>query len=236
MKSLPVPPHEMSYPPDNVTALSQPQASQGPHFRHLSRMARLSLYTLLIAALGGPSCLVTSSPDFQKPERTPPFLTNLSPPPYQIIPLRSLPGLPRAYPLQTITFEVVSEDLQSKPLQAVMLLDFGGFGVGDEPTRLWGTGNIPAGHINSPPRDPIKADIQLNSNVASPGCHSATLVVSHEFTDIGATKITPKDEKDVATATWWFDLDDDNSDMLTSCVGRGATTPDAGADGEAGSP
>src|SRR5439155_2025233 len=183
MKSQPVPTHEMSHPPGRLTSLSRPASVRHRKFRHLSYVAWASLCVVAIAVLGGPSCLLTSNPDFTKPQRTPPFLTNITPAPYQIIPVNTLAQQP-----QTFTFEVVSEDLQSSDLQAVLILDFHGFSSPDVPARPWGTANIPAGHLNTPARDSVKAEFTFSASTPR-GCHSATLVVTHAFVDILAPKL-----------------------------------------------
>jgi hypothetical protein len=141
------------------------------------------------------------------------------------------------YPLQNVTFQVVSEDLQSAPLQAVLLLDFEGFLTPLKNPPLWSKPDIPPGHFNDPsatPREPIKADFPFPSNI-SPGCHSATLAVSHEFKqELGTNKIEPKDSKDVALATWWFDIiNPSDPNPPSGCVIVGPPTADAGVDGAA---
>ena len=51
MKHQPVPPHEMSYPPDNVTALSQESTPERREFRHLGFLARVSLFLFALASV-----------------------------------------------------------------------------------------------------------------------------------------------------------------------------------------
>jgi hypothetical protein len=190
---------------------------------------------MLLAALGGPGCLITSSPDFEKPQRTPPFLTNLSPAPYEIVPVKAVPGTQGMYlPPPPITFAVVSEDLQTPFLQALLLLDFKGFMSPDVPQRLWGFDKIPGGHLNDAPRPGPPVDYNFNGVTA--GCHSATLAVTHEFVNLLAPKTKPVDDHDVALVTWWFDLDPGNGNVLSTCVVHGGTTGDAGAEAEAGGP
>jgi hypothetical protein len=237
MKSKPVPPQEMSYPPGNVTELSRPRSADRRKFRHLWRVARLSLFLAVLAALGGLSCLITSSPDFAKPTRTPPFLTGLTPAPYLVVSVRAVsPGM---YLPQQIGFQIVSEDLQSAPLQGLLIRDFEGFSAPIK-DRLWLDTNIPPGHFNdpsAPTREPIKIEFPFPVGI-NPGCHSVTLAVSHEFTsDLGTNKIAPKDPGDIATATWWYELTDPIvADPPPGCGGPVAPMSDAGADVEGGVP
>jgi hypothetical protein len=230
MRFRPVPPHQMSYPPGRLTRMSQPKVSEALHFRHLSRLAWASLCLLAVAALGGPSCLVTTSPEFAQPVQTPPFLTNLSPNPYQIQTIRSAQGATTGYePAGPITFDVVSEDLQSPPLQAALLLDFQGLGVPYDIPALAVNRNIPAGHLPAP-RHVDAMSFGLSPSVTK-GCHSVTLIVTHEFASdpFQQRKINPKKEGDVATVTWWYqvgDLANPSLDITTCTVATG----DAGAD------
>src|SRR5262245_44844648 len=211
MKYLSVPPQPTSERPAGVTTLSCRKAGRPHHFSYLSLLARASLGFLLMAALGGLSCLITASPDFAKPTRTPPFLTNLSPAPYQIQKVSST-GATAMYIGDHITFQVVSEDIQSG-LTALLLLDFEGFGVPFHPA-LWGPTSIPPGHFNTPdapPRETFDFPVNFPAGTTT-GCHSVTLAVSHEFVQpVGSNTFKPNDELDVATATWWYDLLDDGA-------------------------
>jgi hypothetical protein len=197
-------------------------------------MARVSLCLLVLAALGGPSCLITSSPDFAKPTRTPPFLTALTPAPYLVQSVRAL--APHTYSPQTLTFQVVSEDLQSPPLQALLILDFEGFSAAIQ--LLQPPTEIPPGHFNdpsAPPRKAIELPFQFSGEIQT-GCHSVTLAVSHEFVAVlGTNKVAPKDDGDVATATWLYELDDPSDpNPGNPCGGPVSPVVDAGADVEGG--
>lgn len=234
MRFRPVPPHAMSYRPGRLTRMSQPKAPEAPHFRHLSRLARASLCLLAVVALGGPSCLVTTSPDFAQPERTPPFLTNLSPPPWQIQTIRSAQGATTGYEPAAITFSVVSEDLQS-PLRAALLLDFQGPGQPYEIPPLAFNLDITPGHLPDPRHVPDMSFF-LSPSVAK-GCHSVTLIVTHEFDNpmFQPRYIRPTNEVDVATATWWYQVGIDSANPsldITTCT---SAPGDAGAEaGDAG--
>jgi hypothetical protein len=236
MKSETAPPQRMSHPFSDLTDLSRPKGrDRRPkgrdrrHFKHLSRMACASLLVTFIAALGGPSCLITTSPDFTKPTRTPPFLTDLNPAPYQIRIIKTTPGVPRT---DTIAFKVVSEDLQSD-IAWMVLLDFEGFDV-PYPRLTLNSGNIPAGHIDEPNTQEraVTAPITFGNEVTA-GCHSVTLAVSHGFTYPMPTVFRPAVKGDVALATWWYDIDDDPSQpgLLSKCVTKSAATGDGGVDG-----
>ena len=179
--------------------------------------------------------MVTTSPEFAQPVQTPPFLTNLSPNPYQIQTIRSAQGATTGYePAAPVNFDVVSEDLQSAGLQAALLLDFQGFGVPYDIPALALNLQIPAGHL--PASRHVDAMTFSLSPSVTKGCHSVTLIVTHEFANypVQQRKINPKKDGDVATVTWWYqvgDLANPSLDITTCTVATG----DAGAEaGEAG--
>jgi hypothetical protein len=184
--------------------------------------------------------LITSSPDFTKPERTPPFLTNVSPVPYQIVPIKAEPNSPpnsgRYLPPPVLEFVVVSEDLQSPPLQAVVVAEFRSTSADAPPLYLGGNVDIAPGHLGVP-RDSTKVEDYTFTNVP-PGCHSVTLAVSHKFDNPTSARAQPVTPGDIATVTWWFSLEGDPTrpDFLQSCMVRAGMTGDAGADSEAGGP
>ncbi len=176
-------------------------------------MARRSLKLLLIMVLGGPSCLVTQSPEFEQPKRTRPYITRLlSPPAYQIISISSK-GLLRTFDQMDLQFELLSEDLQNGPV-AVLGLDFKGPAAPASATVVGYNNAIPAGHLMGPDSGPRVVDILLQLPTGTTaGCHSITLMVTHQT----APGFAPTDESDVDYATWWA-LVDVNSTDLTDCV------------------
>ena len=181
--------------------------------------------------------MVTASPEFAEPLPTPPFITNLTPNPYQIQPIRSVQGATTGYePAAPITFDVVSEDLQKPGLQAALLLDFQGLSLPYDIPALAVNLNIPAGHLPSP-RHAGPMSFGLSPSVTK-GCHSVTLIVTHEFAnDIFSRTINPKEPGDVAMVTWWYQVGIDSANPsfdVTTCT---VATGDAGAEaGEGGRP
>jgi len=133
--------------------------------------------------------------------------------------------------LDTLSFEVVSEDLQT-PLQALLFLDFAGFSEPNDRSVLKQI-TIPAGHLNDPARG---SSIDFAFGPVLPGCHSVTLAVSHGFQlPFGSRIVSPVVKTDVATMTWWYDVDDDpnRSASLTTCVTTAVTPSDAGTGADA---
>jgi hypothetical protein len=121
---------------------------------------------------------------------------------------------------------VVSEDLQSDPLQALVVLDFQGF-VSTPTSNVIGQGPVPPGHLNVPEalaRDAPPISFSFPPGI-TPGCHTVTLMVSHKFIiDLGTQHFAPNDPKDIATATWLYDLD-------KQCALPPTLESDAGAEG-----
>jgi hypothetical protein len=147
------------------------------------------------------------------------------PSPFAIQRRNSIPGLHGVYASETLSFEIVSEDLQTGP-QALLLLDFQGFNVPYTKLPLAVNADIPAGHLNGVPREAVKMPLQFGPDV-QPGCHTVTAIVSHGF------KLTfaPKDPDDVATVTWWYELvDDANPGGPSTCILQAGPSGDAGAD------
>jgi hypothetical protein len=175
--------------------------------------------------------LVTSSPEFDPPKRTPPYITQLvHPPAYQIIPIESRDPLRTIDPMD-LEFELVSEDLQAGPV-AQLGLDYKPRpGVGDNPVLIGSQDEIPPGHLTGAGAGPRRVTIKLEMRSApSPGCHSITLMVTHAF-KLG--EFAPKDEGDVSLATWWAAIDADPTTFdLTSCI-IPDLTPDGGVDSAA---
>ena len=204
--------------------MSRPGVGERRKFAHLSRMAWASLSLAMVAALGGLHCLVTADPDFAKPVRTAPFVTSPVPSPFAIQRRSNIPGLPGVYASETISFEIVSEDLQSRP-QALLLLDFQGFPYAKVPLAV--KADIPAGHLDGVAREAVKMDMKFGPDV-QPGCHTVTAVVSHEFT----LTFEPKVKGDVSTVTWWYELvdSDANPNAPSTCILQAAPSADAGAD------
>src|SRR5260221_4751818 len=189
----------------SVTAMSEQRPGETLNFKRLgwlAWLARASLIVLLMG-LGGQSCLITASPELPTPKRTPPYFASLSPPTFQVQRLTSLGTSPSS--LTEIGFDVVSEDL-GQPILGAVYLDFHGFGSLEPLAVITGIkpAKIPAGHMAD--QDARHGSAQF-AITGSPGCHSATLVLSHEFN--GPDDPRPADTNDTAIATWWYFLDDD---------------------------
>jgi len=212
-------------PESSVTAMSGRRPRETWNFARLPRVARASLL-LALMGMGGQGCVITGSTEIDPPKQTPPYFSKLSPPIYQVQKLTSLGTSPSS--LTEIQFEVVSEDL-GQPIFGAVYRDFHGFGdmrplaviSGIKPAK------IPAGHMTDAVPRPGSAQFEITG---APGCHSATLVLSHEFNGPGDPR--PTQDKDSAYATWWYFLDDDPMGPavdIATCVTPASASTDAGS-------
>jgi len=233
MTSDPVRPQNLSSFRPTMTGLSRLAVGDLRNFTGLSRLARTSLIiTGVMATMGGAGCLVTESPDFTAPPVLPPLLTNLNPSPIKpgIIPRRPGTRYEDATYVQdvTLSFEVISDDF-GRPLTAAVLLDFQGFASRETPTSVCRALTIPAGTLKTPPGE-RRSECKLELSPSTPpGCHSITVVVSHEFIAVTATPLKPGD---VDSATWFYQVgvDADNPEPDSKPCKPDPLPRDAGAD------
>jgi hypothetical protein len=186
-------------------------------------------------ALAGVGCIVTASPDFTKPEPTPPYLTSLSPFPGAVQRVISSGGASRpVFMIPAISFDVVSEDLSGPGIDAQLLLDYQGSAF-ERLDPVAQPKHLPPGHLNSPQRTVDWGEKVSLHPETSPGCHTLTAVVSHAFVPGTATPIgaPPLGDRDVAMATWFLNVEDPiNPDIdLNKCFTASASSTDAGAEG-----
>jgi hypothetical protein len=188
------------------------------------------MFAAMIASLCMTSCLAASAPDdIQPATMTRPYLLGLYPDPYKIwiIPRTNVGSLgPPTFDTKYLSFGVVSEDLNSGNLQAVIVLDYQGSAAGSQGDLLTHIETIPPGHIDDPePRYVDRMPFTIPTT-AVPGCHSLTLIVTHAFE---AFSWTPARKWDVAYAVWWLDVDDDVTTPSASLARCSAVFPrDAG--------
>jgi hypothetical protein len=225
-----------SRPVRSATELSDSALAETWNLAQLPWLARASLYLAVVMMLGGPSCLVTSSPEFTQPggQMSAPFLSSLSPEPYKII---SVTKLGPSYPSSKIDFSVFSDDGGQK-VYAWLVVDYQ---TVDENTFLWKP--IDPGTFDSNTRAanglrvgrPVSMPYTLPPKTP-PGCHTLTLVVTHDFAGPSSNTL---DSYDSTIATWWLNVGDDPNSPKTLLSECAQLVPpvqleDAGADGTAG--
>lgn len=161
------------------------------------RVARASL--CLWFAVACPACLVTSSPTFEEPERTPPFLLGPSArPDLRVVKVVDMAEFDPVEFSATVRSEDNGTDVQGR-----LVLDYGVKPLGGPP-------GVPYRQALS---DPVQADASTlddgsrtltaswftGSNKTTVGCHNVTLFATHE---INFTTGCPADPKDFDFLTW----------------------------------
>jgi hypothetical protein len=172
----------------------------------LRALARVSLGCLAMLLVGAPACLITADPDFTPPARSrPEIITSDACPPSPAVGKVALfqPTPPNSsYTPIEFSACVVSEDA-GQDVQTVLLIDYGDdSGVALGPYR-WAIPGEPlkAATLADGPREiTIK---WLPQKQEPPGCHTVTLLVTHQFQQINGIYHCPADANDAATLTWF---------------------------------
>jgi len=137
------------------------------------------------------SCLITSTPDFEPPAQTPPFLVadNANPDPRQIVLVQP--------DTDDVTFSafVRSEDASSS-IYVRLFIDYGTQSPDGKPYRIAFNGkSVKASHMDDRTR---VASASWNRGYPLEGCHRFTLIVSHGVDDDDC----PFDLADSDSITW----------------------------------
>ena len=202
----------------DATRLSQPAASgQGPRRRsaarsgHESSLARRWL-ELSLCVLCFPSCLITSTPEFDEPTQTAPFLLPSSVDPDN----RQVLRIEGDNPLQ-FSAQVLSEDAGAR-VQVSLLIDYG---VRDELSGRVFQDNDPnnaALNASTLADGPRRVSANFFPKRLAPGCHTVTLMVSHEFDFASGCPVRKADSSQLV----WFvfkceDANCQNADSVLDC-------------------
>jgi len=162
-------------------------------------LARSSL-CLLALAVATPACLVTSTPSFEPPERTAPFLV-----PATAVPDPRLVRIVDSTDLaqkQSVDFSayVISED-RDDVVSFQLYIDYGfPENPGGQPFRasFSNIAELPPSTITDTSRS-VKARWFPNSMDPGLGCHNVTLIASHEFDSLTGC---PRCQSDSSQITW----------------------------------
>jgi hypothetical protein len=153
------------------------------------------------------SCLVLDTPEAVPAERGRPQILPITPTGEF---LRVVRTATTTSPL-SLSFQVVSEDL-GEPLVPVLLVDYGVEGPGGEP---WQDDQqqsvIDAGTLAQGART---ESATWNPSVEL-GCHTVTLLVTHQPTEQNPFYWCPLDPNDVDTITWFTTICQDTTDACT---------------------
>lgn len=183
------------------------------------------------------ACLVTSTPSFDPPEQTRPFLvaSSADPDPRGVLVVDSL-NLPTSF---DFTANVVSNDANA-PVELKLYLDYGFTNIAGQPFRksLGNPPALPPSTMDDEKRPPAKARWFPGIDDVSFGCHTITLIASHRFDD---TLECPVCRNDSSQITWPVFRCDSSKPMDTPCsvdfsacakwedTCKPAADPDAGA-------
>jgi hypothetical protein len=194
-------------------------------FAQIRHLAQTSLCVISAMVTIVPVASCSSSPSERE---TPPYLSAVSP---DLLHIWSIPrisaatGGPPTFPTESIAFDVVSEDVGNN-LQAAVVLDYQG-PASAKGVVVGQNTSIPPGHLDDPEPRRVEMSFTVPAGTA-PGCHSLTLIVTHQFVPL---QPIPAEAGDVAYAVWWLDVDDDitaPTATLAGCLAPFANGSDGG--------
>lgn len=209
-------------PPDHATALrtcrtalswldlrggsADDAREPGSHWRtHAwARLARSSLALWLVCATSS-ACLVTSAPDFSDPKTRPEIVNTVDcPAKPDLSTITHLDYQEGSYPRQEFSACIISEDL-GDDVASALFIDYG------KPSAISGGPyysvvpgeSVPAAALSDGPRR-VSASWQPNPALTTDeGCHTVTLVVSHQFDFAFGNQYCPVNPADASTLTWF---------------------------------
>jgi hypothetical protein len=167
-------------------------------------------------------CLITDVPQFQAPKHTEPFLLeSCADPPVSSVVLVKSSDLNE----QTFRACVVSQDDASGTFAQVsskLYIDYGFPAATTQPFRYEfpGTSLTPAGTLDAPMQRTVLAKWLPAINMVDLGCHTATLIVSHNFDMLTSCPICTDD---FSTLTWQILRCDES--MMGNCESLALTGP-----------
>lgn len=123
------------------------------------------------------ACLVPSTTEFSEPEQTPPFLIGASADPD----IREFLVVVDGESRKDFTASLLSED-RGKAVQVALYIDYGRPNVAGQPFKnaITNFPEIAAGTMSDGPR-PVHAQWFPDIHPVSNGCHTITMMVTHEF-------------------------------------------------------
>jgi hypothetical protein len=186
-----------------TTPLSGPSrqpACRGARRGAWATLAQSSLY-LLALTMASTGCLVTSTPEFMPPERTRPFLVTATadPDPRGVLLVNTLEQRKDSQVSFVFSADVVSED-QGAKVKGHLYIDYGKR-VGDNiyADLITEFPELPPSTMADTTKRNIRGKWNIDSNAPATGCHTVTLIVSHEF---DAETSCPVCRNDSSQLTW----------------------------------
>lgn len=139
-----------------------------------------------------PACLVTSTSEFEEPKQTAPFLLSSTADPD----IREFVVIVDSESRKDFKAFIVSED-RGQPVKVALYIDYGKPNTYGQPFRdaLTAFPDIPPGSLSDGQR---QVQAQLDSSTLENGCHTVTMVVTHEFNYLAC----PKNPADSTQLVW----------------------------------
>ncbi len=212
-----------------ATSLSgpTPRRARGSSRRiRWSTLAQSSLCFVLLT-MTSTGCLVTATPDFTPPKPTRPFLipSSVDPDARGVILIDTVEH-PKSQTSIQLSADVVSED-QGAIVLGVLYIDYGHV-VGDRPfAELIQIADVAPSTLTDEKARPIPATWNLAASTVLPGCHTVTMLVTH---DLDRVSSCPHCRNDSSQITWQvFDCGGTSAAMchpdLTTCEKWGPGCP-----------
>jgi hypothetical protein len=161
-------------------------------------LAQSSLWLLLLAMMSN-GCLVTSTPDFTPPKRTRPFLipSSVDPDARGVILIDTVEH-PKSQTSIQFSADIVSED-QGSPVQGVLYIDYG-LPMNDRHFREQiQIHDVPPSTLSDETTRSIRAKWNVGASNIESGCHTVTLLVTHELDRVTSCPICRNDSSQI---TW----------------------------------
>ena len=199
----PMNPTRLLDPRSATTPLSGPSRppTQGRARRGVWATLAQSSLCLLALTMAFTGCLVTSTLEFTPPERTRPYLVTATadPDPRGVLLVNTLEQLQMGKTSFEFSADVVSED-QGAKVKGYLYIDYGKT-VGDHPYAdlIPEIRELPPSTMSDTTKRNIRGKWNVASNAPSDGCHTVTLIVSHEF---DAETSCPVCRNDSSQLTW----------------------------------
>lgn len=175
--------------------------------RSRTRASACASLTGILLAMLATGCLITDPPSFSAPKHTKPFLdaASASPDPRAVVVVDDV-LLATSTPWQTFSANVISQDdpADSNGLfQNVLTNLYIDYGFDQIPGLPWrysfGGTTLGPGTLDQSTARPVSAKWYPTQFMVEPGCHTATLIVSHMFEEESKC---PKCDNDYSTITW----------------------------------
>jgi hypothetical protein len=191
----------------------------------MRRFPLLAVPALVASLLHAAGCLITQAPQFREPPVTAPFLVpGAATPPASEVVVVDLSTMPVTAISVTFSAPVISEDDQpdspgpDAQIEANLLIDYGMTAADGKPYRppLILGNTLDAGMLDETMGRMATALWTQVDHLLEPGCHTATLMVSHQWTN---PAVCPVCADDIGSITWLLFLCDGTvpAGMPNSC-------------------